>query len=60
MICLNCRKAGEENSLGHLKRATHWHDKCEYEGGCGCQHRVGLGLFVTKGSKVPLMQIQSP
>ncbi len=41
MICLNCRKAGEENSLGHLKRATHWHEKCEYKGDCGCHHKVG-------------------
>jgi hypothetical protein len=60
MICPNCRKAGEENSLGHLKRATHWHDKCEYEGDCGCQHKVGPGWFVSKGSKAPLMRTQSP
>jgi hypothetical protein len=60
MICPNCRKAGEENSLNHIKRSISFHNKCEYKGDCGCQHRVGQGLFVTKGSKVPLMRTQSP
>ncbi len=41
MICDNCTKAGEENSLNHLKRAAHWHEKC---GGCECQHKTGPGF----------------
>ena len=57
MICQNCRKAGEENSLGHLKRAAQWHEKCER---CECQHKVGPGWFVSKDSKAPLMRTQSP
>jgi hypothetical protein len=60
MICQSCLKAGEENALGHLKRASHWHNKCEYEGDCGCQHKTGPGYVRRGDSKVPLMQTQSP
>jgi hypothetical protein len=55
MICLNCLRAGEENKANHLKRAAHWHEKCE---GCVCQHKTGTGWV--KGEKVTLMQTQSP
>ena len=55
MICINCLKAGEENKANHLKRAAHWHEKCE---GCVCQHKTGTGWV--KGKKVALMQTQSP
>jgi hypothetical protein len=57
MICDNCIKAGEENSLNHLKRAAHWHEKCE---GCVCQHKTGQGWVKVEGVPVPLMQTQSP
>ena len=57
MICDNCIKAGEVNSLNHLKRATHWHEKCE---GCVCQHKTGQGWVKVEGVPTPLMQTQSP
>ena len=57
MICDYCTKAGEENSLNHLKRAAHWHEKCE---GCVCQHKTGQGWVKAKGVPAPLMQTQSP
>ena len=59
MICLNCLKAGEENQANHLKRAAHWHDKCDMKG-CVCQHKTGTGWVKAKDSKAPLMQTQSP
>lgn len=59
MICSNCYKAGEENFLGHLKRAAHWHEKCDVKG-CVCQHKTGTGWVKHAGTKVPLMQTQSP
>ena len=59
MICLNCRKAGEENQSNHLKRAAQWHDKCDMKG-CVCQHKTGTGWVKAKDSKAPLMQTQSP
>jgi len=59
MICQNCLKGGQENRLNHLKRAEHWHGKCDYKG-CVCQHKTGPGHARTKDSKVPLMQTQSP
>jgi hypothetical protein len=34
MICQNCHKAGEENTLTHYKRSAHWHDKCDDKGVC--------------------------
>jgi hypothetical protein len=57
MICDHCTQAGEENKLGHLKRAAHKHEKCV---GCECQHKIGPGYARQKDSKVPLMQTQSP
>lgn len=57
MICLYCTRAGEENKANHLKRAAHWHEKCE---GCVCQHKTGPEYVKREGSKVPLMQTQSP
>ena len=57
MICENCIKAGEENSLNHLKRAAHWHEKCE---GCVCQHKTGQGWVKVEGVPTPLLQTQSP
>lgn len=59
MICNNCMRAGEENTLSHYKRATAWHGKCDYKG-CVCQHKTGPGFVRRAGSKVPLMQTQSP
>ena len=59
MICDNCGKAGEENSLGHLKRAANWHEKCNVKG-CVCQHKTGPGWVKHANTKVPLMQTQSP
>ena len=57
MICEECIKAGEENGAGHFKRSSNHHEKCK---GCECQHKTGHGWFVSKDSKAPLMQIQSP
>jgi hypothetical protein len=59
MICVNCRTAGDENSLGEYKRATKFHKKCDFKG-CVCQHKTGPGYVKRDGSKVPLMQTQSP
>ena len=59
MICDNCSKAGEENTLTHYKRAGNWHEKCN-DKGCVCQHKTGPGYVKREGSKVPLMQTQSP
>ena len=59
MICSNCMKAGEENTLSHYKRASNWHDKCDYKGRV-CQHKTGPGYVRRADSKVPLMQTQSP
>ena len=59
MICQSCHKGGEENTVGHLKRATAWHDKCNRTG-CVCQHKTGPGYVKRAGTKVPLMQTQSP
>ena len=59
MICQNCLKAGAENRDSHFKRATAWHNKCDFKG-CGCQHKTGPGYVKRDGSKVPLMQTQSP
>ena len=42
MICQNCLKAGEENTLAHYKRSAQWHDKCD-DKGCVCQHKTGPG-----------------
>ena len=59
MICQNCLRGGAENRLSHLKRAEHWHTKCDYKG-CVCQHKTGPGHAKLPGTKVPLMQTQSP
>jgi len=59
MICQNCLKAGAENRDNHFKRATAWHNKCDFKG-CVCQHKIGPGYVKRDGSKVPLMQTQSP
>ena len=59
MICQNCLKGGEENTLAHYKRATNWHDKCDFKG-CVCQHKIGPGYVRRADTKVPLMQTQSP
>ena len=48
MICENCLKAGEENSLNHIKRDTHWHEKCR---GCECQHKTGQGYVRRESTK---------
>jgi hypothetical protein len=59
MICNNCMDAGVENSVAHYKRASKYHDKCN-DKGCVCQHKTGPGYVKRAGSKVPLMQTQSP
>ena len=59
MICQNCLKAGAENRDSHFKRATGWHNKCDFKG-CVCQHKTGPGYVKRAGTKVPLMQTQSP
>ena len=59
MICQNCHKAGEENTLTHYKRSAQWHDKCD-DKGCVCQHKTGPGYVKRADTKVPLMQTQSP
>ena len=58
MICQNCLKGGEENTLAHYKRATHWHDKCDYKG-CVCQHKTGPGYVKRPIENTPLKQQQS-
>jgi hypothetical protein len=59
MICNNCMDAGVENSVAHYKRAAKYHEKCN-DKGCVCQHKTGPGYVKREGSKVPLMQTQSP
>ena len=59
MICNNCTDAGVENSVAHYKRAAKYHDKCN-DKGCVCQHKTGPGYVKRAGTKVPLMQTQSP
>ena len=59
MICQNCHKAGEENSLTHYKRSAQWHDKCDDEG-CVCQHKTGPGHVKRAGVREELVQTQSP
>ena len=59
MICNNCMDAGVENSVAHYKRAAKYHDKCN-DKGCVCQHKTGPGYVKRAGTKVPLMQTQSP
>jgi type II secretory ATPase GspE/PulE/Tfp pilus assembly ATPase PilB-like protein len=59
MICLNCLKAGEENKANHLKRAAHWHEKCDYKG-CVCQHKTGAGYVKRVSSKETLTPTTSP
>jgi hypothetical protein len=59
MICQNCLKAGQENQANHIKRASHWHGKCDTKG-CVCQHKTGPGYVRRADTKVPLMQTQSP
>jgi hypothetical protein len=59
MICQNCLKGGEENTLAHYKRSAQWHDKCD-DKGCVCHHKTGPGYVKRDGTKVPLMQTQSP
>jgi hypothetical protein len=59
MICHNCLKAGQENQANHIKRASHWHAKCDTKG-CVCQHKTGPGYVRRADTKVPLMQTQSP
>jgi len=59
VICSNCYKAGEENKANHIKRAAHWHEKCDYKG-CVCQHKTGQGWVKVEGVRTPLMQMQSP
>lgn len=56
MICVHCIIAGEMNK-SYSSDAEKLHKLCE---GCVCQHKTGPGWVVTKGSKVPLMQTQSP
>jgi hypothetical protein len=51
--------AGVQNSVAHYKRAAKYHDKCN-DKGCVCQHKTGPGYVKREGSKVPLMQTQSP
>ncbi len=50
MICQNCHKGGEENTLTHYKRAANWHDKCD-DKGCVCQHKTGPGHTRVSASK---------
>jgi hypothetical protein len=59
MICESCRTAGDENSVAQYKRAAKFHNKCN-DKGCVCQHKTGPGYVKRAGSKVPLMQTQSP
>ena len=57
MICQNCLKGGEENTLSHYKRATNWHDKCDYKG-CVCQHKTGPGHTKVSQDRMKLTQSQ--
>ena len=59
MICQNCLDGGAENLIGQYKRAAKFHKKCDFKG-CVCQHKTGPGYVKRDGSKVPLMQTQSP
>jgi hypothetical protein len=59
MICQNCKTAGDENTLTEYKRAAKFHKKCD-DKGCVCQHKTGPGYVKRDGTKVPLMQLQSP
>jgi hypothetical protein len=59
MICNSCMKAGEENKANHLKRAAHWHEKCDTKG-CVCQHKTGAGYAKQVSSKVTLTPTTSP
>ena len=59
MICQNCRAGGDENSVAQYKRAAKFHNKCD-DKGCVCQHKTGPGYVKRAGTKVPLMQTQSP
>ena len=58
MICANCVMAGEYNTKQWFVLAKTTHEYCE--GDCGCQHKTGQGWVKPSGSKVMLMQIQSP
>ena len=59
MICQNCHKAGEKNKADQYSTANWWHNQCD-DKGCVCQHKTGPGFVKRDGSKVPLMQTQSP
>ena len=59
MICQNCRTAGDENTVAEYRRAAKFHSKCD-DKGCVCQHKTGPGYVKRAGTKVPLMQTQSP
>lgn len=58
MICYYCLRGGEENHLGHHKRAANYHTKCE--GDCPCQHKTGPGHIRVAGEKIEIVQTQSP
>lgn len=58
MICISCRAAGRANAGQDYRNAIILHANCK--GDCGCQHKTGQGIIVRAGSKVPLMQTQSP
>jgi len=58
MICYYCLRGGEENTLGHYKRAANCHLKCE--GDCPCQHKTGPGHIRRAGEKIEIVQTQSP
>lgn len=58
MICFSCRSAGQENLKDNYVRSEVLHKECK--GDCACQHKTGPGWVKREGSKVPLMQTQSP
>ena len=58
MICLTCRSAGQENLKDNYNRSEVLHKECK--GDCACQHKIGPGWVKRNGTKVPLMQTQSP
>jgi putative ribosome biogenesis GTPase RsgA len=57
MICQNCLNAGAENLVGAYKRATKFHNKCDFKG-CVCQHKTGPG-FVKRAVKEESKPAQS-
>jgi hypothetical protein len=58
MICESCLLAGWYNSRSIISKAEDYHEECK--GDCPCQHKIGPGWVKKEGTKVMLMQVQSP